>query len=485
MPLCSRRIAAVEEAILAVTKGIWRVQLSHAGPIRSAVFDDPGLVSFAGLVPAVSLADRAGLHRLAGEHLTVPGGAGVAAGAKVSALVAGMVAGADSITDMDLLRHGGMARLFGGVRAPSTLGTFLRAFRFGHVRQLDAVAARFVAGLARHAPIISATEPITYLDIDDTVRSTFGYSKQGAGYGYSGVKGLNALLAIVSTPSSAPVIVATRLRKGSANSARGAARLVADAIKTSRSAGAGELIVLRADSAYYGADVIAAARRHRARFSITARKDRAITAAIAGIGEDAWTTIHYPQAVFDEQLEQWVSDAEVAEIPFTAFTSKPKARQVTARLIVRRVRDQNPDHVRVNTQGELFRVWRHHAVFTDSPLSMLEAERDHRRHAIIEQVIADLKNSALAHLPSGHFAANSAWLVLAAMAFNLTRAAGALASAFHAKATTATIRRQLINVAARITRSARRSTLRLPTAWPWAEAWQQLFTAATGPPARA
>jgi Transposase DDE domain group 1 len=375
--------------------------------------------------------------------------------------------------------------LFGGVRAPSTLGTFLRAFRFGHVRQLDAVAARFTAGLARHAPLIATDAAITYLDIDDTVRATFGYAKQGAGYGYSGVKGLNALLAIVSTPSSAPVIVATRLRKGAANSARGAARLVADAIKTSRGAGAVGTMVLRADSAYYGSEVIAAARRHGARFSITARKDRAITAAIAGIGEDAWTAIHYPRAVFDEQLQQWVSDAEVAEVPFTAFTSKPKARQVSARLIVRRVRDQNPDHVARNAQGELFQVWRHHAVFTDSPLPMLEAERDHRRHAIVEQVIADLKHSALAHLPSGHFAANSAWLVLAAMAFNLTRAAGTLASTFHAKAATATIRRQLISVAARVTRSARRSTLRLPTAWPWAKAWQQLFTATTGPPTRA
>ena len=113
----------------------------------------------------------------------------------MGSLVAGMVAGADSIDDMDLLRHGGMARLFTGVRAPSTLGTFLRAFRFGHVRQLDAVAARFLAGLARHAPIIATGEPVTYLDVDDTVRATFGYAKQGAGYGYTGVKGLNALLA--------------------------------------------------------------------------------------------------------------------------------------------------------------------------------------------------------------------------------------------------------------------------------------------------
>jgi hypothetical protein len=460
------------------------VQLSHAAPVRSALFDDRNLVSCAGLVPVMALADRAELTALAGAHLSVPGAAGVAAGAKVSTLVAGMVAGADSVSDMDVLRHGAMPRLFGGVRAPSTLGTFLRAFRFGHVRQLDAVAARVLAGLARHAPIITAGEPVTYLDIDDTIRATFGYAKQGAGYGYSGVKGLNALLATVSSASSAPVIVATRLRKGSVNSARGAARLVADAIKTSRAAGVSGLVVLRADSAYYGADVIAAARRHRACFSITARKDRAVSAAIAAIGEDAWTTIHYPRAVFDDQLGQWISDAEVAEIPFTAFTSKPKARQVTARLIVRRVRDANPDHISVDAQGELFPVWRHHAIFTDSPLPMLQAEAGHRRHAIIEQVIADLKNSALAHLPSGSFAANSAWLVLAAIAFNLTRAAGALASSFHAKATTATLRRQLINLAARITRSARRSTLRLPAAWPWNTAWQQLFTAATGPPAR-
>ncbi|MDT4928800.1 MAG: hypothetical protein QOF92_1667 [Pseudonocardiales bacterium] len=442
-------------------------------------------MSCAGLVPVLALAGRAGLEELAGRHLTVPGGAGVAAGAKVSTLVAGMVAGADSIADMDLLRDGGMPRLFTGVRAPSAVGTFVRAFRFGHVRQLDAVAARVLAGRAQHCPIITAGAPVTYFDIDDTVRSTFGYAKQGAGYGYSGVKGLNALLATVSSASSPTVIVATRLGKGSANSARGAARLVADAIKTSRACGVSGLIVSRADSAYYGADVIAAVRRHGVHFSITARRDRAVSAAIAEISEDAWTAIRYPHAVFDEQLHQWVSDAEVAEIEFTAFGSRGRARQVAGRLIVRRVRDANPDHVAVNAQGELFPAWRHHAVFTDSPLPMLQAEADHRRHAIIEQVIADLKNSGLAHLPSGSFAANCAWLVLAAIAFNLTRAAGALASLLHAKATTATVRRQLVNVAARATRSARRSTLRLPTAWPWADAWQRMFTAATGAPAPA
>jgi hypothetical protein len=463
------------------------VQLSHVVPVRSAVFDDPSLVSHAGLVPAVALASRAGLADLTDRFLTVPGGAGHAAALKVTALVAGMVAGADSIDDLDILRHGGMPRLFTGVRAPSTLGTFLRAFRFGHVRQLDAVAARFLAGLAHRSPLIpaGAGAGVTYVDIDDTMRRTFGYAKQGAGYGYSGVKGLNALLATVSTGSSAPVIVATRLRKGSANSARGAARLVADALRTTAGCGVTGTVVLRADSAYYGRDVIAAARRQQARFSITARKDRAITAAIATIPDGGWTPIRYPRAVFDEQLQCWVSDAEVAEISYTAFTSRPKKEQVTARLIVRRVRDQNPNHQVPDAQGELFPAWRHHAVFTNTDLPMLTAEADHRRHAIIEQVISDLKNGPLAHLPSGNFMANSAWLVLAAMAFNLTRAVGGLASAFHGKAVTATIRTQLIAVAARVTRSARRTRLRLPTNWPAAAAWQQLFTAAVGPPAAA
>ncbi len=180
-----------------------------------------------------------------------------------------------------------------------------------------------------------------------------------------------------------------------------------------------------------------------------------------------------------------MSDAEVAEIGFTAFASRGKAGQVAARLIVRRVRDANPDHVTRNEQGELFPVWRHHAVFTDSPLPMLTAEADHRRHAIIEQVIADLKGGPLAHLPSGNFMANSGWLVLAAMAFNLTRAVGVAAGGRHRKAVTATIRAQLILVAGRITRTARRSTLRLPTNWPWASGFRNLILASIQRPTRA
>jgi len=461
------------------------MQLSHTFSPSSARFDDPSLVSSAGLVPVLALARRAGLQELAAQRLTVPSDKGAHAGAKVAALVAGMVTGADSIEDMGMLRQGGMGRLFTGLYAHSTLGSFLRSFAFGHVRQLDAVAARLVANLAGQTPLLADAARIAYLDVDDTIRATYGYTKQGAGYGYSGVKGLNALIAALSTPGAAPVIVATRLRKGSANSACGAARLVADALKTSRACGASGLLVVRADSAFYGRDIVAAVTRAQARFSITARQDPAVKRAIAGIAEDAWTTIRYPHAVFDEQLQQWVSDAQVAEVPFTAFASRGRNHAVTARLIVRRVRDANPAHVVADAQGELFAAWRHHAVFTDSSLVMLQAEADHRRHAIIEQVIADLKGGPLAHLPSGRFNANGAWLVLAAMAFNLTRAAGALASLFHARAATATIRRQLINVPTRPVRSARRVQLRLPTNWPWADAWLDLFTAALGPPTAA
>ncbi len=424
----------------------------------TADFDDPNLVSCAGLAPLLQLAERAGLQRLVGEHVELGKPGGVNAHLKIPSLVAGMIAGADSIDDMALLRHGAMGKLFTGVRAPSTLGTFLRSFTFGHVRQLDAVASRLLINLAGQAPLLPGAAELAYVYVDDTLRQTYGYAKQGAGRGYTGVKGLNALLAIVSTPSSSPVIAAAQLRKGATNSARGAQRFITDALLTARKAGASGVLVLRADSAYYGHDVIAAVLGQGACFSVTARQDKAVRRAISTIGQDAWTPIKYTDAVFDEQQQRWISDAEVAEIDYTAFTSRTKAKHVHARLIVRRVKDMNPLH-----QSELFTAYRYHAVFTNSPLPMLAAEKAHRAHAIVEQVIADLKNGPLAHLPSGHFWANSAWLVCATIAFNLTRAAGALASSFHAKATTGTIRAQLITVPGRLARSARRLTLHLPT----------------------
>src|SRR5450759_2322774 len=217
----------------------------------SAGFDDPNLVSCAGLVPVMTLAERAGLHDLARAHVRVPGSAGSNADVKVTALVAGMVAGADTIDAMDLLRHGGMGRMLTAGRAPSTLGTFLRSFTFGHVRQLDAVASRVLVNLAERPPLLAGADQVAYLDIDDTIKATYGYQKQGAGYGYSKVKGLNALLATCSTPLSAPVIAATRLRRGPTNFAKGAARLVADALVTAAKAGATGQVTVRSDSAYY------------------------------------------------------------------------------------------------------------------------------------------------------------------------------------------------------------------------------------------
>jgi len=444
----------------------------------TAKFDDPNLVSCAGLGPVLQLAARAGLQDLVAEHVRIDKTGGRRAHLKVPGLVAGMIAGADSIDDMALLRHGAMGRLFIGARAPSTLGTFLRTFTFGHVRQLDAVASRLLINLCGQVPLLPGADQLAYVDVDDTVKPTFGYAKQGAGRGYSGVKGLNVLLGIISTASSRPVIAAVRLRKGPTNSAKGAHRLVADTLVTAKACGATGVLVLRADSAFYSCDVTAAVLRHKACFSITARRLPPVRRAIEGIAEEAWVPIKYTNAIWDEDSQRWISDAEVAEIPFTAFTSKPKSKQVTARLIVRRVPDVNPDN-----QNPLFVVYRYHAVFTNSPLPMLEAEKAHRGHAIVEQVIADLKNGPLAHLPSGRFWANSAWAVCATMAFNLTRTAGVLASAFHAKATTSTIRTQHINVPGRLARSARRLVLHLPTDWPWEPAWKQMAkTAREGPP---
>jgi len=479
------------------------MRVSHSPVLVSAVFDDPNLVSCAGLAPVVALAQRCGLSELVADKLTLSAKGGVNAHLKVPALIAGMVAGADSIDDMDLLRHGGMDRLFGGVRAPSTLGTFLRTFTFGHVRQLDSIAATLLAELAHRTPLLAVGEQVAYVDVDDTVKATYGYAKQGAGFGYSGVKGLNALIATVSTPLSAPVICATRLRKGSTNSARGAARLVADALVAAKTAGAGGpdgkgLIVLRADSAFYNHDVIAAARRAKVRFSVTARSSPALTTAISSISEGDWTPITYPNAVWDDTEQRLISDAEIAEIPYLAFTSRRKADNIQARLIVRRVKRLNPTTIKPNPttatttarqsipeQQELFSLYRYHAVFSDSPLTLVQSEKAHRGHAIIEQVHADLKNGSLAHLPSGSFQANSAWLVMAAIAFNLTRAAGCLASAFYARATTGTIRAQLINVPARLAHSARKLRMHLPTNWPWEPAWTQLFDATIGPPTTA
>ncbi len=471
------------------------MQLSHKISSMSVVFDEPNLVSSVGLVPGLALAQSAGLGALADEHLSVPTDKGANAGLKVTSLVAAMAAGADSIDDMALLRHGAMSRVFTGAYAPSTLGSFLRAFAFGHVRQLDAVASRFLHALVGLAPLLGpglAGAPdggrsYALLDVDDTIVEVHGHAKQGVGFGYSRVRGLNALLATLATPTTAPVVVAQRLRKGACNSARGAKRLVTDAVKTARRLlGPDRLLLVRMDSAFYGRGPLRAAIKGGAAVSVTVRMNTQIQAAITTIPHDAWTTIEYTDAVYDEQSGRWVSRAEVAETSFTAFTSGTKAERVPGRLVVRRIPDFNAEKKRAAGQHTLFDVWRFHAFFTTADPTILDTvavDKTHRGHAIIEQVHADLKNSALAHLPSATFTANAAWLVLAVMAFNLTRTAGVLGGPGFAKATTATIRRKLINVPARVATSGRRLTLHLPTAWPWESAWCEMFTRVSDPPA--
>lgn len=323
------------------------MQLLHAIAKTSMAFGDPNIVADGGLVPLVALAERVGLPAMAaGARPDGPDGANPAA--KIGSLIAGMAAGADSIDDMNLLRHGAMARIFGGVRAPSTLGSFPRAFTWGNVSQLQKAHRDFLAGLCESAPLLPGAGTLAFIDVDATQNRVYGYKKQGAKYGHTKiasksvlVKGLNVLAGIISTPLSAPVIAATRLRGGSAASARSAAGLVTETVAAARRCGCAGQVVVRLDSGFYNSAVVRAVLKAGAFFSVTVAMNSHVRNAIAAIPENAWTPIRYPRAIWDEQAGGWVSDAEVAEITYTAFTSKNKGEQVTARLIVRRVKTLN------------------------------------------------------------------------------------------------------------------------------------------------
>ena len=261
-------------------------------------------------------------------------------------------------------------------------------------------------------------------------------------------------------------LLGTRRRAGKTGSGKGAGRMVAHAVATARAAGVTGQILVRGDSAYGTRAVVRACRRTGAQFSLVWTKNTAVAAAIAAIPEHAWTPVRYPGAVRDPDTGAWISDAEVAEIPYTAFASTTDA--VTARLIVRRVKDaRHPD--------ALFPVWRYHPFFTDSTEPVADADITHRRHAIIETVFADLIDGPLAHMPSGRFGANSAWVLCAAIAHNLLRAAATLAGQQHAVARGATLRRKIVNIPARLARPQRRPVLHLPSHWPWADAWLRLW----------
>lgn len=446
-------------------------------------------MSHAGLVPVLGLAEQTRLPEIIAEKVSIKTSR-IKSGAanpmpKLISVMAGMCSGADSIDDLEVLRAGGMPILFDGVYAPSTLGTLLREFSFGHARQLESVLREHLVALAARTELLTGVDQQAFIDIDSLLRPVYGHAKQGASYGHTKIagkqvlrKGLSPLATTLSTATSAPVIAGMRLRAGRTGSGKGAGRMTAQAITTARAAGATGKILVRGDSAYGTSAVVRACLRAQVEFSLVMTKNRAVQRAIDSIPETAWIPVRYPGAVHDPDTGAWISDAEVAEVPYTAFASS--ATPVTARLVVRRVKDARYPEA-------LFPVWRYHPFFTNSTLPTAEADVVHRRHAIIETVFADLIDGPLAHLPSGHFGANSAWALCAAIAHNLLRAAGTLAGAFYARARGATLRRRIITVPARLARPARKPILHLPTRWPWIPAWLQLWhnTIDHSPPALA
>jgi hypothetical protein len=453
------------------------VKVSHKFSAGSAIFDDGHLVSCAGLVPVMTLAEQTGLGRLLGEkvHIAEPkiksGAANPAP--KLATLIAGMCAGADCIDDVDAVRSGGMKTLFGGVYAPSTIGTLLREFTFGHARQLESVLREHLVALCERVDLLPGADQRVFIDIDSLLRPVYGHAKQGASYGHTKIagkqvlrKGLSPLATTISTPGSAPLVAGMRLRAGKTGSGKGAGRMVAQAIGTVRAVSAHATILVRGDSMYGSRAVVGTCVRHGAQFSLAMTRNAAIERAIAAIPEAAWTPVRYPGAVQDPDTGAWISDAEVAEIAYTAFASS--SDRITARLVVRRVKD-------ARYLDALFPVWRYHPFFTNTDLPVEQADITHRQHAIIETVFADLIDGPLAHLPSGRFGANSAWILCAAIAHNLLRAAGVLAGDRHTRARGSTLRRKIINVAARLSRPQRRPMLHLPTHWPWSTHWLQLW----------
>lgn len=455
------------------------MQGSHAWRVDSAVFDEGNLVSHAGLVPVLELAERAGLSQLLDEHVRfvderVKSGAANPT-PKLTSIIAGMAAGADSIDDLDVIRSGGMKQVFGGVYAAATLGILLREFTHGHTRQLSAVLRRHLIALAQQTPVLAGIDGRVFIDIDSLLRPVYGRAKQGASFGHTKIagktilrRGLSPLAVTISTETAAPVVTGVRLRAGRAGSAKGAASMVTEAINTAKAAGAhAEHILVRGDSAYGNGKVIAAVVKAGARFSFTLTKNEAVNAAIAAIPDQAYTPVHYPGAVTDPDTGELISDAHVAEVQYTAFAGT--RHEITAWLVVRRVLD-------ANTQDPLFPVWRHHPFLTNTTEPTAEADITHRRHAICETVWSDLIDGPWAHQPSGRFPANAAWSILAAITHNLLRAAGTLTGKpRYAVARGAALRTHLINVPARLARPQRRPMLHLPAQWPRADAWLTLW----------
>jgi len=419
---------------------------SHS-PARLAVtFDDDRAVAGAGLALVATLSDRLETLVLANDLIDLGNRPGHAQpGRKVLTLVHAMAAGAECIDDCDVLRSGSTGSVLGhDVMAPSTLGTFLRSFTFGHVRQLDALSEQM---LSRAWTFGAGPEnsPMT-IDIDSTIQQVYGKQKQGAAYGYTGVLGEHPL---VATRADTGEILHIRHRKGSAGSGRGAPRFVRETIGRSRRSGATGQLTLRADSGFYSKHVVKACRDHDVRYSITATLNKAVVRAIEAIPEEDWTTIDYTLG----------GKAQVAECPYGDGH----------RLVIRRTR-------LIGQQAELFPSWRHHAFITDREGSVVSLDADHRHHAVVELAIRDLKDGAgMAHCPSGDFNANAAWAVLATLAHNMIRWVASLGLKHVGTVVAKTVRRKYITIPGRLTHRSRRAQLHLPTRWPWATEWTACF----------
>jgi DDE family transposase len=419
---------------------------SH-NPARFAVtFDDDRAVAGAGLALAAVLSEQLDLVAWADELVDLGDRPGHARpGRKVATLVHAMVAGAECIDDCDVLRSGSTGSVLGhDVMAPSTLGTFLRSFTFGHVRQLDSFSEQ-VLTQAWDLGAGPRDSPMT-IDIDSTIQQVYGKQKQGAAYGYTGVLGEHPM---VATRAHTGEILHIRQRKGSAGSGRGAPRFVRETIGRVRRAGATGQLTLRADSGFYAKHVVRACRDHGVRYSITVNQNKAVVRAIEAIPEERWCDIDYTIG----------GKAQVAECPYGDGH----------RLIIRRTR-------LIGSQAELFPSWRHHAFITDREETAVLLDADHRRHAVVELAIRDLKDGAgMAHCPSGTFTANAAWAVLATVAHNMIRWVAALGLEHTGTVVAKTIRRKYIALPGRLTHRSRRTQLHLPTRWPWATEWAECF----------
>lgn len=425
--------------------------------------DDENGVSDAGLILPATLGQHLGLGELLRERVTVPGSLGAHPDQKCLTVIHSLLAGGDCIDDVDALRSGSTSRVLGHrVAAPSTVGSFLRAFGFGHARQLDAVSRELLSRAVSAGAYDTVermenfSESLT-VDIDSTLCPTYGLAKDGAREVMrTGDRGYHPLIAVIAGTGD---VAHARLRRGRSNDASAAAVFVAETISRLRQAGAIGEIVLRADSGFFIHDVTHACRSTGVRFSITARQSKSMRAAIAAIPESDWSPIEY-----------FAEGAGVAEITWTPFNTgaggirrRDLGHGRQGRLIVRRTPQARP-----HEQDALFPVYAYHPLFTDRSGAMLDLEADHRRHAEVELTIRDLKEAmGMNHFPTKSFGGNAAWLILNTIAHNLTRWTSRIGFNL-AYVMTKKIRRRVYNLTGRIVRTSRKIILRLPSRWPWA-----------------